>query len=107
MHRLRPLGLVVPRPQGLQDGRGAPDSGVKFDEQGNRVAVRPASGAGSRESVYFFEQEKVDDWGFCDEEIPCDNVTHLCSRFKGHGGRCAAVHVEQVAGRRLRRIEQA
>jgi len=80
---------------------------MKFDEQGNRIVVRHASIEDKREPTYWFEQEKVDDFGFCDREIACENVTHLCSRFKGHGGSCAAVHKERVAGREVRRLEYA
>ena len=78
---------------------------MRFDQHGNRVTVSRAPNSDSRELAYWFEQEKVDAFGFCDEPIDCDSVTHLCSRFKGHDGRCAAVHKEVVGGRKVRRVE--
>ena len=79
---------------------------MRFDLEGNRISGRKVGLEDSREPVYWFEQENVNWNGFCDRPIVCENVTHLCSRFKGHGGSCAAVHMEQVAGRKVRRIEQ-
>ena len=80
---------------------------MKFDAQGNRIAVRQVSSADNREVAYWFEQEKVNDYGFCDQSMACENVTHLCSRFKGHGGNCVAIHREEVAGHKIRRLERA
>ena len=54
-----------------------------------------------------WREEKVNDYGFCDRPIACENVTHLCARFKGHGGGCVAVHIEDTAGRKIRRLEYA
>ena len=81
---------------------------MNFDEQGNRIVARTVNPSDDRESAYWFEQEKVDDWGFCDAPITCndsDSVTHLCSRFKGHSGQCEGVHKGTVAGRKVRRLE--
>ncbi|MDE1854436.1 MAG: hypothetical protein KGI38_11915 [Thaumarchaeota archaeon] len=79
---------------------------MKFDAFGNRI-VPPAT-AIKREPAYWFEQEQVGERGYCDEPIECESgssVTHLCSRFDGHGGSCVAVHRGEKGGKKVRRLE--
>lgn len=81
---------------------------MKFDANGKRIAV--AVPAFQRESAYWYEQGQVDLLGFCDRPFLCEtnpNITHLCSRFDGHHGRCADLHKGEADGKKIRRIEQA
>lgn len=83
---------------------------MKFDDNGNRVIVRQSNVGESRQPAFWFEQEKVDDFGFCDRHMICEentSMTHLCSRFKGHGGGCTALHKGEVAGKKIRKLEHS
>lgn len=47
----------------------------------------------TREPLYWYDREKIEALGYCDEEVLCTrgfSMVHLCGRFKGHGGRHAA-----------------
>ena len=83
---------------------------MKFDASGKRITVAPTTTTDSREAAYWYEREKVDAYGFCAEPIPCTDgfdITHLCGRFRGHGGKCAAVVRAESGGRVVRRLEYA
>jgi hypothetical protein len=46
----------------------------------------------TREPVYWFEREKVERLGYCDESVPCTegfSMVHQCSRAEGHNGQHA------------------
>ena len=79
---------------------------MKFDANGNRIA--PRAPAMERRSAYWFEQEKVDTLGYCDELFPCedvDDLSHLCGRYSGHGGYHASLHFRTEGGRTQKTIE--
>jgi hypothetical protein len=80
---------------------------MKFDANGKRIAPAPINPAAIRTPAYWFEQEKINENGFCDEPIPdpdLDSVTHPCGRFFGHGGRCACIVKTESGGRTTRRL---
>lgn len=80
---------------------------MKFDADGKRIPSLKLA-TPDREPAYWFEQSRVDEYGFCDEPIPCESsasITHLCSRFDGHGGQHAALHKGESGGRKVRRLE--
>ena len=79
---------------GAQPAEGEAEA-LKFDKDGKRVAARPFVAENARVPAYWYGAEKVEAFGFCDEPIECTeglNITHLCGRFRGHGGRCAALN---------------
>lgn len=79
---------------------------MKFDMNGKRIA--PRAPMMERHPAYWFEQEKVDHFGYCDESFPCedvDNLSHLCGRYSGHNGRHASLHIRTEGGRAKKTIE--
>ena len=72
---------------------------MKFDAFGNRIA--PPKPEPSRESAYWFEAEKCEEYGFCDNPVG----NRICSRYSGHGGSCVALVKGEASGKKFRRLE--
>ena len=81
---------------------------MKFDAFGNRIA--PPKPEMHREPALWYESEKINDYGYCDKPFTCETnpgITHLCDRWDGHPGGCAATHLGEADGRKIKRLEQA